>query len=223
MVEPIAKRIEQGTLVYDPQKDKVGEYRGKAGPYAMLRPLGGGREWEADPESVRPATPEERLSASVRAANSRSGNGQSSGQGIGQSGTEDISTPPSPVPDCPACADLSVLRDDARARGDGTAETDANVLLRRHRRRDHVDGPAARPRRIFRFLPYAIVQDASAEPEYEARCVSGDDADCGAGSGPCAAPAQVEEWQRRHTQETRHTRYRRSFADYAVLEAQTRG
>lgn len=99
----------------------------------------------------------------------------------------------------------------------------SNLLLRRHRRRDHVDGPAARPRRIFRFLPYAIVQDASAEPEYEARCVSGDDADRGAGSGPCVDPAQVEEWQRKHTQETRHTRYRRSFADCAVLEAQTRG
>lgn len=31
--------------------------------------------------------------------------------------------------------------------------------------------------------------------------------------------AAQEEWQRRHTQETRHTRYRRSFADYSVLEA----
>ncbi|WP_329338238.1 hypothetical protein OG252_22585 [Streptomyces sp. NBC_01352] len=31
-------------------------------------------------------------------------------------------------------------------------------------------------------------------------------------------PAEVEEWQRRHTQETRHLRYRRSFADYAVFE-----
>ena len=28
----------------------------------------------------------------------------------------------------------------------------------------------------------------------------------------------VEKWQRRHTQETRHTRYRRFFADYALLE-----
>jgi hypothetical protein len=72
-------------------------------------------------------------------------------------------------------------------------------------------------RRIFRYVPYSITQDASAEPEYEAHCVSGDEADCGAASGPCSAPADVEEWQRKHTQETRHTRYRRSFVDYAVL------
>ncbi|PZT70494.1 hypothetical protein DN402_15175 [Streptomyces sp. SW4] len=73
---------------------------------------------------------------------------------------------------------------------------------------------------MFRYVPYVIVQDPSAEPEYEARCVSGDEADCGAVSGPCRAPSEVEEWQRRHTQETRHTRYRRTFADYAVLERQ---
>ncbi|MFC8736756.1 hypothetical protein [Streptomyces sp. NPDC057176] len=48
--------------------------------------------------------------------------------------------------------------------------------------------------------------------------MSCDDADCGATSGPCLAPGDVEEWQRRHTQETRHTRYRRCFADYALLE-----
>jgi len=210
MTEPIAKQIERGTLVHDPMTNRVGEYQGTAGPYAMLRPLGGGREWEADPASVRPATPEERLSASVRAANSRSEGRNSE--------PVDIGTPPSPITGCPACADLAALRDDSRARGDGTAETDANVLLRRHRRRDHGDGADVRRRRVFRFVPYAIVQDATAEPEYEARCVSGDEADCGAGSGPRNGPAEVEEWQRRHTQETRHLRYRRNFADYAVLE-----
>ncbi|MFE2421811.1 hypothetical protein [Streptomyces hokutonensis] len=208
MVEPISKRIEQGTLVYDASTNKVGEYRGKAGPYAMLRPVGGGREWEANPGSVRPATPEERLSASVKAANSRSGEGNSV--------PYDIGTPPSPIPGCASCADLAALRHDARARGDGTAETDANVLLRRHQHRDH----DIRHRRIFRFVPYAIVQDPGAEPEYEARCVSGDEDDCGAASGPCGDPTTVEEWQRNHTQATRHTRYRRSFADYAVLEPQ---
>ncbi|MER6353164.1 hypothetical protein ABT186_15280 [Streptomyces sp. NPDC001634] len=63
---------EPGTLVYDPRTRKVGEYRDKAGPYVMLRPVGGGREWEADPRLIRPATPEERLSAAVRAANAQS-------------------------------------------------------------------------------------------------------------------------------------------------------
>ena len=208
MVEPIAQRIEQGTVVYDPRTDKVGEYQGKAGPYAMLRPLSGGREWEADPASVRPASPEERLSASVRAANSRSHEGNSA--------PVDIGRPPAPLLSCPACADLAALRDDAHTRGDGTAETDANVLLRRHLRAEHGAPPVRR--RIFRYVPYTIVQDATAEPEYEAPCVSGNEADCGAGSGPRNAPAEVEEWQRRHTQETRHTRYRRDFADYAVME-----
>ncbi|WP_315986732.1 hypothetical protein [Streptomyces sp. STR69] len=208
MVEPISKQIEQGTLVYDASANKVGEYRGKAGPYAMLRPVGGGREWEANPGSVRPATPEERLSANVKAANSRSGEGNSV--------PYDISTPPSPIPDCPSCADLAALRHDARARArnDGTAETDANVLLRRHQHRDH----DIRHRRISRFIPFAITQDPGMEPEYEAHCVS-----CAATSGPCPDPTTVEKWQHSHTQETRHTRYRRSFADYAVLEAQVQG
>ncbi|MFG3661238.1 hypothetical protein [Streptomyces sp. NPDC047706] len=141
--------MERGTLVFDPQTSKVGEFQAKIGPYALLRRVGGGREWEADPARIRPATPEERLSAGVRAVNERSTG-----------------------------------------------------------------------RRLFRYVPYSIVQDPSAQPEYEAYCVSGDEADCGARSGPRRHPEDVEEWQRKHTQETRHTRYRRSFADYAVLERQ---
>ncbi|WP_406000081.1 hypothetical protein [Streptomyces sp. NBC_00829] len=73
-------------------------------------------------------------------------------------------------------------------------------------------------RRTFRYVPFSIVQDATAEPEYEARCVAGDEFECGAESGVQHDPAEVEEWQRRHTQETRHTRYRRNFADYAVMQ-----
>ncbi|GAA3868263.1 hypothetical protein GCM10023084_21720 [Streptomyces lacrimifluminis] len=75
-------------------------------------------------------------------------------------------------------------------------------------------------RRIFRYVPYTIVQDQTAEPEYAARCVSGDETDCGAASGVRQGPADVEEWQRRHTQDTGHNRYRRTFADYAVWEPQ---
>ncbi|MGC9536318.1 hypothetical protein [Streptomyces sp. UG1] len=63
--------FEPGMPVYDPATKKVGEYQGKAGPYAMLRPMGGGREWEADPALIRPATQEERIGAGVRAANRR--------------------------------------------------------------------------------------------------------------------------------------------------------
>lgn len=63
--------LERGALVYDRGARKVGEFQDLAGPYAMLRPVGGGREWEADPTRLRPATPEERLSAGVKAANAR--------------------------------------------------------------------------------------------------------------------------------------------------------
>ncbi|MGW0708629.1 DUF7848 domain-containing protein [Streptomyces sp. NPDC002643] len=139
-----------------------------------------------------------------------------------------LDRPPVPVPGCKTCEELSVRRNEARARYDFSAETDANVLLRRHRRREHEGAATAREtalpalptrtRRIFRYVPYVIAQDQSAEPEYEATCVSGDEVECGATSGVHHDPAGVEEWQRKHTQETRHLRYRRSFGDYAVLE-----
>ncbi|MFJ7291544.1 DUF7848 domain-containing protein [Streptomyces collinus] len=201
--------MEPGTLVYDPQTCKVGEYQDRTGPYVMLRPVGGGREWQADPARIREATPEERLSAGVRALNDRSREGLSA----------DPTRPPSPVPGCAACEELALRRDRARAAFDGSAVTDANVLLRQHQRAEH--GGESTGRRIFRYVPYTIVQDASALPEYEAYCVSGEERDCGAGSGRCQGPGEVEEWQRRHTQETRHLRYRRSFADYAVLQQVT--
>jgi hypothetical protein len=135
MAERIGAEIDSGTLVYDPKAGKVGEYRGKAGPHAMLRPVGGGREWEADPDLIRPATAEERLSAAVKVANTRSL--------TGRCGTEDMSRPPDPFTDCATCMKLAVSRAVARAQSDGTAETDANVLLRRHQRRDHEETEAA--------------------------------------------------------------------------------
>ncbi|MGW2642731.1 hypothetical protein [Streptomyces sp. NPDC001348] len=104
--------LEPGSLLYDPATAKIGEYQHRAGPYALLRPVGGGREWEADPASLRPATDRERLA-------------------------DDLSRPPLPLPGCPACAELAGLRDAARAECDRSAETDANVLLRQHRRREH--------------------------------------------------------------------------------------
>lgn len=70
---PAASPYPPGTFVYDQVAKTVAEYRGKAGPYAMLRPVGGGREWQAEPGWLREATLAERLSAGVRAANDRSG------------------------------------------------------------------------------------------------------------------------------------------------------
>ncbi|MGW8063458.1 DUF7848 domain-containing protein [Streptomyces ziwulingensis] len=152
---------------------------------------------------------EGRLSAAVRAVNDRSLSDASTARSLVA-----LPPPPEPVAGCAACTQLAVLRAHARAVGDGSAETDADVLLARHRRQEHERGP-----RVFRYVPFTIAQDPSAWPEYEARCVSGDEAGCGASSGPCRGPEEVEEWQRRRTRETRHLRYRRCFADYAVLEA----
>ncbi|MFF5721971.1 hypothetical protein [[Kitasatospora] papulosa] len=62
-----------GTLVVDTVRDdRVGEFRGVAGPYWSLRPVRGGAEWEVDPVSVRLATPMERLRAENARCNARS-------------------------------------------------------------------------------------------------------------------------------------------------------
>jgi hypothetical protein len=122
--EPVVA-FERGTLVYDPATRKVGEYQDRSGPYAMLRPVGGGREWQADPAALRAATPRERLSAGVRAANERTWT------------ADDTSRPPLPVRGCTTCAELAARREVARAEYDGSTETDANVLLRRHHNQEH--------------------------------------------------------------------------------------
>ncbi|WP_338781689.1 hypothetical protein [Streptomyces sp. DG1A-41] len=59
-------------LVRDVGAKKIGEVRGKEGPYYQLRPVGGGREWDARPENIRELTPEERVRAKVRTVNRRS-------------------------------------------------------------------------------------------------------------------------------------------------------
>lgn len=111
---------ERGDFLYDVVARKVGEYRGPAGPYAMLRPIGGGREWQADPEKVRPATRDERITAGVRAVNERA------------FAAYELMRPPVPVPSCVECGELGASRAAARDGFDWSAETDANVLLRRH-------------------------------------------------------------------------------------------
>nr|WSY53731.1 hypothetical protein OG999_28900 [Streptomyces sp. NBC_00886] len=119
--------MEPGTLLYDPATSKVGEYQDMAGPYALLRPVGGGREWQADPESLRPATDRERLSAGVRAANDRA---RTDAPFL-------VTVPPRPAPDCATCTELAELRAAARTEHDYSAETDTNVLLRKHRSEAH--------------------------------------------------------------------------------------
>ncbi len=73
-------------------------------------------------------------------------------------------------------------------------------------------------RKTLRFVPYRIAPDPLSEPEYEAVCVSGDDADCGAASGTGETPMGVAAWQFTHSAETGHTRFRRTFHEYTVTE-----
>ncbi|MEU6223040.1 hypothetical protein [Streptomyces sp. NPDC047042] len=81
MADSTRQEIDQGTgiselprigrLVRD-DRGRIGRYMGRGGPYAILRPVGGGKEWEANPESVEPLTDAEALSVEVREANTRS-------------------------------------------------------------------------------------------------------------------------------------------------------
>lgn len=61
-----------GSYAVDTRTGRIGIVMGHEGPYVQLRPYGGGREWDAAPDAVRPATPAERLSAATAYANARS-------------------------------------------------------------------------------------------------------------------------------------------------------
>ncbi|WP_243878413.1 hypothetical protein [Streptomyces sp. SUK 48] len=57
----------------DTSRGRVGEFRGVVGPHWALRPVGGGREWEADSHLAREADDGERtrVMAARAAAQSR--------------------------------------------------------------------------------------------------------------------------------------------------------
>ncbi|WP_327428576.1 MULTISPECIES: hypothetical protein [unclassified Streptomyces] len=61
-----------GSYAVDTRTGKVGMVMGHEGPYVQLRPLGGGKEWDCEPGTVRRATAAERLSAATAYANARS-------------------------------------------------------------------------------------------------------------------------------------------------------
>lgn len=52
-----------GALAVDTQRDRIGVVMGQVGNKLQLRPPGGGREWDADPQQVRPPEPSEEPSA----------------------------------------------------------------------------------------------------------------------------------------------------------------
>lgn len=61
-----------GAAVVDTVRDRVGLVMGHEGPYLQLRPLSGGREWDADPDHVEPVGPAELLRVRVAEVNARS-------------------------------------------------------------------------------------------------------------------------------------------------------
>ncbi|MFJ3143430.1 hypothetical protein ACIPJM_13400 [Streptomyces halstedii] len=61
-----------GAAVFDERSGRVGLVTGHHDTYVRLRPLGGGREWHADPAQVRPADRDELLSAQLAEVNTRS-------------------------------------------------------------------------------------------------------------------------------------------------------
>ncbi|MGW6061716.1 MULTISPECIES: hypothetical protein [unclassified Streptomyces] len=61
-----------GALVLDTKRDQLGEYRGEWAGEWSLRPVGGGKEWTANPKNVQPATVEQRLRVGTARANARS-------------------------------------------------------------------------------------------------------------------------------------------------------
>ncbi|MEU5796878.1 hypothetical protein ABZ800_25625 [Streptomyces sp. NPDC047813] len=56
----------------DTSRGRVGEFCGVVSPHWALRPVGGGKEWEGDPELVREASRDERMHALASGDNARS-------------------------------------------------------------------------------------------------------------------------------------------------------
>lgn len=61
-----------GEAVEDTARGKIGRVMGYEGPYAQLRPVLGGVEWDASPDDLRVVSVAEVLSAGVAEANARS-------------------------------------------------------------------------------------------------------------------------------------------------------
>lgn len=61
-----------GSYAVDTCTGRVGRVMGHEGPYVQLRPVGGGKQWDCVPESLRAATTIERLRAATAYENARS-------------------------------------------------------------------------------------------------------------------------------------------------------
>lgn len=61
-----------GEAVHDSAHDRVGRVVCHEGSYVRVRPLAGGRAWDAEPGHLHPLTQDELLSALVAEVNARS-------------------------------------------------------------------------------------------------------------------------------------------------------
>ncbi|MEV0279630.1 hypothetical protein AB0I22_25000 [Streptomyces sp. NPDC050610] len=80
----------------------------------------------------------------------------------------------------------------------------------------------SRSYRYYRYVPWKITPDPLTRPDYRADCVTGQEPGKGSGCGEMIRSGGlewVEEWMRRHTEETGHTDYCRTVADYVTMAA----
>ncbi len=69
---PDPSGVSLGDTVRDAGSGRIGRVMGFVGPYVQLRPVGGGREWDARREGLGPVTRSEALSDSAARSNARS-------------------------------------------------------------------------------------------------------------------------------------------------------
>jgi hypothetical protein len=72
---------EPGEVVRDGATRRIGRVMDLMGPVVCLRPLNGGREWDAWPGDLSPAVQSDALSADVAEANARSRQDRSAREG----------------------------------------------------------------------------------------------------------------------------------------------
>ncbi|WP_055524501.1 hypothetical protein [Streptomyces graminilatus] len=65
-------RLKLGDTVEDTGTRRIGKAMGFEGPYVQVRPVGGGREWDARVDDLRPVTDADALRSAVAVANARS-------------------------------------------------------------------------------------------------------------------------------------------------------
>ncbi|WP_328484843.1 hypothetical protein OHS71_41185 (plasmid) [Streptomyces sp. NBC_00377] len=73
--------------------------------------------------------------------------------------------------------------------------------------------------KTFRFREYGVTTDETAMPAYQAVCVTGEDADCGADSQDQPDEEALTKWMAEHTRDTGHRRFRAAPWVYVMVEA----